>query len=64
MDNEVFEDWNTFKTEARKEFIQCKRDLEYNVKQNMVLLERRAYLQSLCEWIDEEEKKLASGGAK
>ena len=61
MDNEVFEDWNTFKTEARKEFIQVKRDLEYNVNQNFVLLERRSYLQSLCEWIDEEEKKLALG---
>jgi hypothetical protein len=61
MENEIFEDWSTFKTGARKEFIQAKRDLEYNVKQNFVLLERRAYLQSLCEWIDEEDKKLAIG---
>ncbi len=64
MDNEVFENWETFRSEARKEFIQCKRDLEYNVKQNFVLLERRSYLQSLCDWIDEEDKKLACGGAK
>lgn len=61
MDNEVFENWETFRSEARKEFIQVKRDLEYNLKQNFVLLERRAFLASLCEWIDEEEKKLAVG---
>ena len=61
MDNDIFEDWNTFKTESRKEFMQVKYDLSVNIKKNSVLLERRAYLQSLCEWIDEEENKLAIG---